>query len=106
MALVKSVATPSHPGQHIPVYLGMVQHGEQALAKAYREVGRRHADNAEIDSRSLIFANRSESAGNVLQPLAQQYGADTEREAEHWQRRSCRLIHRDAEGCAGLRCAR
>lgn len=74
MSLVKSVATPAKPGQHIPTYLGRVQENEEILAAAYGSISGRHADNAEVQSRCLAFAARGESARQMLHIFAERYG--------------------------------
>ena len=63
-----------HPGQHIPVYLGMMQAGEQALAAAYDAVAQRHAENYEVKSSCAEFAAKSRAYGESFQSYNTQYG--------------------------------
>ncbi len=83
LAVVKSMATSTRPGQHVPLYLGRVQAGEQSLTAAYHLVGERHKDSEEIKSRCQVFAMRSQSAQEVLQPLALHYKPHPAQEGQH-----------------------
>ena len=69
------VTTPKVPGLHVPVYLTMVQPGEEALAAAYESVAQRHADNAEVKTRCEAFAVRCREQAAGLHPLLAQYGS-------------------------------
>ncbi len=77
----KAAATPKLPGLHVPVYLTLVQRGEEALAAAYSSVAQRHTDSAEVQTRCTKFAERSRQCAAGLQPLLAQFGSSEERGA-------------------------
>ncbi len=74
----QAAATPKRPGLHVPVYLTLVQRGEEALAAAYGSVAQRHPDSAEVKTRCDTFAVRSRKSATGLQPFLTQYGKGEE----------------------------
>ncbi len=77
-----AAAAPTHPGQHIPVYLGMMLGSEGALASAYRAVSERHTDSAEVNNRCQVFASRGKYYSDKLQPFVSKYGSSSDAEGE------------------------
>ncbi len=71
-----------HPEQQIPVYLALVQRGEQALAEAYDTVAQHHAANDELRTRCKETAERSRAGATGLHALIDQYGPAEEAEPE------------------------
>ena len=70
----QAVTTPKVPGLHVPVYLTLVQRGEETLAAAYESVAQRHTDSAEVKTQSEIFAVRSREHAAGMRPLLARYG--------------------------------
>ena len=89
MAVAKSLATPAHSGQHVPVYLRKLVQSEQELSRAYSSVSKQHNGSVEIAEQCYLFALQSGAAQGLLQSFAEKYHVRIEPEASE---QACRLF--------------
>lgn len=75
--VARQTVTPSKPGMHVAMYLGLLRESEQQLADAYMAVGERHSAEADIRDMCKQLATWSRAHMEILSPMIDQYGAQT-----------------------------
>ncbi|MGI4828355.1 MAG: molybdopterin oxidoreductase family protein [Janthinobacterium lividum] len=74
----QAATTPRTPGEHVGVYLALMQRDSQALAQAYEMVAKRHLDHTEVKMRCEQFAARNRLVPETMQMLTEHYGVGEE----------------------------
>jgi hypothetical protein len=67
---------------HLSTYVGLVDEGEQTLARSFREVAQGHAQEADVVHLCERFAVQCDSHREQLAPVVERYGEDREDEPE------------------------
>ena len=67
---------------HLGHYLRLLDHAQQALSDAFREVAEAHQDEPDVRIDSERFAARLEQHASRLTPVLRQYGEDADDEPE------------------------
>ncbi len=66
----------------LTTYLGMLTHGEEELARAFREVAGRHGDEPDVFTLFHTFAKQCDAHVEKLQPSLERYGEQREDEPD------------------------
>ena len=67
---------------HLSTYVGLVDEGEQTLARSFREVAKGHAKEADVVHLCERFAVQCDSHREQLAPVVERYGEEPESEPE------------------------
>jgi hypothetical protein len=67
---------------HLAHYLGLLHRAEIELGKAFRDVGRAHADEPDVHAICLKLAAQCDAHAEDLAPFAARYGEDAPDEPE------------------------
>jgi len=67
---------------HIAHYLGLLHRSEQALAEAYRQVARDHADEPDIEHLCTTLAKQCDEHADRLKPFDDRYAEEATDEQE------------------------
>lgn len=66
----------------LPVYLGVLKRGEEALAASYRQVAEGHAAEADVYHTCLGLAKQCDAHVAKLEPIIERYGEARDEEPE------------------------
>jgi hypothetical protein len=80
-------------------YIGLLHRAEQELGAALREVAEAHRDEVDVDHQCRRLAAQSDRHAEALEPIAERYGEEAEREPE---RLHSELFRGTREGPLGL----
>jgi hypothetical protein len=67
---------------HLAHYLGLLHRAEIELARAFREVGTAHIDEADVHNLCGRLAQQCDAHAERLQPFAERYGEEAEDEPD------------------------
>ncbi|KZB79790.1 hypothetical protein [Amycolatopsis regifaucium] len=67
---------------HLATYLGLLRTSLTTLADAFREVGRGHGEEPDVQQTCLLLAGRIDRQAAALAPIVERYGEDREPEPE------------------------
>jgi hypothetical protein len=67
---------------HVAHYLGLLHAAEDNLARAFREIGRGHADEPDVQHLCDLLAGQCERHAELLRPFVDRYGEEAQDEPE------------------------
>lgn len=67
---------------HLSTYLGLIHHAEGELARAFREVARKHGDEPDIFTLFHTFATQCDTHVEKLQPFIDRYKDEDQSEPD------------------------
>ncbi|HEX6870336.1 MAG TPA: hypothetical protein VF163_04500 [Micromonosporaceae bacterium] len=84
---------------HLAHYLGLLHRSETELGKAFRDIGRAHADEPDVRHICQRLAQQCDEHSRQLQPFAQRYHEEAQEEP---QQLHSDLFHGTRQGGLGL----